>query len=193
MVRELVYIFGALWLLNPLWHACSMPYDQLPKLGTAFFKVAHYLPRTSHLCAVRIREYTAADLDALQRLHARQGLGYAFPELSHPLFLTKLVVDHHSTTQGDAARSAGIVMAALLHLTAEAYLLVDPDAGTPLERWQWLLALHEAVRADARRRGLDDVQAFVPPQVERAFGRRLRRLGWRRDPWAPYCIAIRES
>jgi hypothetical protein len=76
-----------------------------------------------------------------------------------------------------------IAMAVLLRLTAEAYLLHDPAAGTPRERWQHFLALHAAARASAAARGLDDVQAFLPPRVARAFGRRLARLGWTQDPW----------
>ncbi len=74
-------------------------------------------------------------------------------------------------------------MAVLLRLTAEAYLLHDPAAGTPRLRWQRFLALHDAARSSAAARGLDDVQAFLPPRVSRAFGRRLSRLGWTRDPW----------
>ena len=76
-----------------------------------------------------------------------------------------------------------IVMAVLLRLTAETYLLHDPDAGTPRQRWQQLLALHEAARRTAIAKGLDDVQAFLPPRIARAFGRRLARLGWTQDPW----------
>jgi hypothetical protein len=76
-----------------------------------------------------------------------------------------------------------IAMAVLLRLTAEAYLLHDPAAGTPRQRWQRLLALHAAARSSAAGRGLDDVQAFLPPRVARAFSRRLARLGWMHDPW----------
>ena len=74
-------------------------------------------------------------------------------------------------------------MAALLRLTAETYLLHDPSAGTPRSRWLNFLALHEAALAGAAALGLDDAQAFLPPRIARAFGRRLERLGWRRDPW----------
>lgn len=81
-----------------------------------------------------------------------------------------------------------ILGAALLRLTAEAYLLLDPRFGTPRERWQWLLALHEAARRDAWHRGLEDVHAWLPPPIAQKFGRRLERLGWRRDDsWTPYC------
>jgi hypothetical protein len=83
-----------------------------------------------------------------------------------------------------AGKSSRIAMAVMLRLTAEAYLLHDPAAGTPRLRWQRFLALHQAARETAAARGLDDVQAFLPPRVARAFGRRLSRLGWARDPWA---------
>lgn len=86
-------------------------------------------------------------------------------------------------TQQPHSNPPRIVVAVLLRLTAEAYLLHDASAGTPRQRWQNLLALHEAARRDAAARGLDDVQAFLPPRVARAFGRRLARLGWRQDPW----------
>jgi hypothetical protein len=86
--------------------------------------------------------------------------------------------------------SSRIVMAAFLRLTAEAYLLHDASAGTARQRWQNLLALHEAVRCDAAARGLDDVQAFLPPRVARSFGRRLARLGWRPDPWPCFTKVI---
>ena len=74
-------------------------------------------------------------------------------------------------------------MAILQRLTAETYLLHDPGAGAPRQRWQRFLALHDAARRDAAARGLDDVQAFLPPRIARAFGRRLAQLGWIRDPW----------
>ena len=94
---------------------------------------------------------------------------------------------------GTVAKSSGRILgAALLRLTAEAYLLLDPRAGTPRERWQWLLALHEAARRDAWQRGLEDVHAWLPPPIAQKFGRRLERLGWRRDDaWTPYCTRLR--
>src|SRR5579863_8702718 len=93
---------------------------------------------------------------------------------------------HRNSLPGEStsASSRRITMAVLLRLTAETYLLHDPAAGTPRLRWQRFLALHEAARHSAADRGLDDVQAFLPPRVARAFGRRLARLGWTHDPWS---------
>jgi hypothetical protein len=153
---------------------------------------------------MNIREYTSADFNALRRMHAAQDFGYPLPDLDSPLFLSKLVLedesDDPSNENGQAqgreeaprnsppesstiASPCRVVMAVLLRLTAETYLLHDPSAGTPKLRWQRFLALHEAARKSAAARGLDDVQAFLPPRVARSFGRRLARLGWTRDPW----------
>jgi len=130
---------------------------------------------------MHIRAYEERDLEKLRAIHARQGFGYAFPDLSNPLFLTKLVL-------GREEGGKGIVGAALLRLTAEAYLLLDPDEGTPRERWQCLLGLHEATRRDALARGLEDVHAWLPPEIAAKFGKRLTKLGWMRDDaWTPYC------
>jgi hypothetical protein len=125
---------------------------------------------------MRVRAYTDADLEALRAMHAAQGFGYVFPDLSESLFLVRSIVEEDGRPR----------MAAFLRLTTEAYLLADPNEGSPRQRWRWLLALHESVRQEAAARGLTDVQAFLPPRVARAFGRRLGSLGWRCDPWTCY-------
>ena len=143
--------------------------------------------------SVRIREYIPSDLDALRRMHAAQGFGYPLPDLESPLFLSKLVLEddgegidsgrEEANPNSSRASSSRVTMAILQRLTAETYLLHDSAAGTPRSRWQSFLALHDAARSAAVARGLDDVQAFLPPPIARAFGRRLARLGWTRDPW----------
>ena len=151
-----------------------------------------------------VREYREADVAQLRAIHAAQGFDYALPDLRNPLFVTKLVMtsggpasavvaQHAAPLQGDSTQSSAmqddaIVGAALLRLTAEAYLLLDPRAGTPRQRWQWLLALHAAAERDAWQRGLEDVHAWLPPPIATKFGKRLARLGWLRDDaWTPYC------
>lgn len=132
-----------------------------------------------------IREYTEADLEALRRMHARQGFDYPFPDIADPLFVSKLVVED------EAGRA---VMAAAARVTSEMYLLADPEAGTPRERYARLAALHEAGEQDLLARGLEDAHAWLPPRIAKRFGRRLESLGWIRDDrWTPYCKRLNEK
>lgn len=148
---------------------------------------------------MQIREYHESDLAALRAIHAAQGFDYPLPNLCNPLFVTKLVLTNGDTGQPEENRhwEAGatrIVGAALLRLTAEAYLLLDPNVGTPRERWQCLLALHAAAERDAWQRGLEDVHAWLPPPIAKKFGKRIERLGWLRDDaWTPFCKKLEEK
>jgi hypothetical protein len=148
---------------------------------------------------MQIREYHEGDLAALRAIHAAQGFDYPLPDLRNPLFVTKLVLanaDDAQQTEGCQleAGATKILGAAFLRLTAEAYLLLDPRAGTPRERWQWLLDLHAAAERDAWRRGLEDVHAWLPPPIAQKFGKRIQRLGWLRDDtWTPYCKKLQCS
>ncbi|MGC0771567.1 MAG: hypothetical protein WB543_01425 [Candidatus Acidiferrum sp.] len=140
---------------------------------------------------MQVREYRESDLNALRAIHAAQGFQYPLPDLSNPLFVTKLILsdaDKENEGEENAVPQEKIIGAALLRLTAEAYLLLDPKAGTPRQRWQLLLQLHAATERDAWRRGLEDVHAWLPPPIARKFGKRIETLGWRRDDsWTPYC------
>ena len=132
-----------------------------------------------------IRPYTESDVDALRRMHAAQGFDYPFPNLDDPIFVSKLVVED------DAGRA---VMASLARLTCEIYLLADPGAGKPRDRFSRLLALHAAGERDLLARGLDDAHAWLPPRVAHRFGRRLEALGWIPDnQWTPYCFRFAGS
>jgi len=140
---------------------------------------------------MRVREYNDADLGALVAMHRAQGFDYALPDLADPIFVSKLVLEDGDS--GGAGNDASkIVMASLARLTCEMYLLVDPDAGTPRERYARLLELQRAGAADLRARGLDDAHAWLPPQIAKRFGCRLEGLGWiRDDAWTPYCKRLR--
>ncbi|MGC1482349.1 MAG: hypothetical protein WA789_01030 [Candidatus Acidiferrum sp.] len=142
---------------------------------------------------MQVREYRESDLAALRAIHAAQGFEYPLPDLSNPLFVTKLILSETQADEGSGVDDTKppqekIIGAALLRLTVEAYLLLDPKAGTPRDRWQWLLHLHAATERDAWQRGLEDVHAWLPPPIAHKFGKRITQLGWNRDDtWTPYC------
>ena len=140
---------------------------------------------------MRVREYNEGDIGALVAMHRAQGFDYALPDFADPIFVSKLVLEDRDS--GGARNGASkIVMASLARLTCEMYLLVDPHAGTPRERYARLLELQRAGANDLRARGLDDAHAWLPPPIAKRFGRRLEGLGWiRDDAWTPYCRRLR--
>ncbi len=132
-----------------------------------------------------VREYKPEDLREVVEMFQAQGFEYDFPDLGDPIFVSKLVAENG---QGKPA------MCFAARLTAESYLLLDPRAGTPQQRWDTFLTLHRLVEQDLARKGLDDLHAWLPPgkRMER-FGRRLETLGWVRDNrWVPYCLYLRQ-
>jgi hypothetical protein len=131
-----------------------------------------------------IRPYSEQDLSRIQAIHRRQGLAYELPDLDDPIFFSKTVLEH----EGE------VIMAVAARMTAEVYLLVDPEAGTPAERWVRFQKLHRAVETDVLRHGLDDAHCWLPPELSKSFAKRLARLGWvRDDKWTPFCKYLVEE
>lgn len=124
-----------------------------------------------------IRLYRPEDRAHLERLHQAQGFEYEFPDVEDQLFFIKMVTE----------KDGQIVNAAVAHLTAEMYFLADPKAGEPEERFANFVALHESFCETAfRQGGLSDLHAWLPPEIAKPFGRRLKRLGWKRPLWTSY-------
>ena len=130
---------------------------------------------------MKIRPYQSGDTQALERIFKKQGFEYQRPDLGDPSFLSKLIGEQNGVAS----------VAILARLTAEAYFLIDPDFGTPLEKWEAFKELHEAARLDCYARGLDDIYCYLPPVIERPFGRRLLRLGWERNKWMSFNRLLR--
>jgi hypothetical protein len=114
-----------------------------------------------------IRDFLPEDVEGLRKMHARQGIDYAFPDLSDPLFFVKKVKVHEGR----------IVAAGVLKLCAETMLFLDP-AGRPRNKMDAMRQLQTAVLEEARARGLDEIHAAV---AEIGFDKRLAQLGWEKD------------
>ncbi len=130
---------------------------------------------------MKLRAYQPGDLEACKALHAQQGFAYPFPNLDSPLFMIKLV--------GEA--DGRVVQAAFAHLTAEIYFLQDPKWRTPQERLLAFLCMQEVGKSLAYKPGgLEDLHAFVPPQIEKPFGKRLSAHGWQKVSWPCFVTEV---
>ena len=126
---------------------------------------------------MEIREYTDRDFYTIQEIHRASGLPVnCLPDFANPLFLVKRVVENGS----------GIMVCGAIKLTGELYVLVDHSKGDPESRWEALKALTASGLLEASRMGIDDVTAFVPPEIEKSFAKRLLELQFVRSPWPSY-------
>lgn len=86
-----------------------------------------------------------------------------------------------------------ITDAAFLRRTAEAYWIFDPEVSTRKDRLGKLLILQKELLLPAQRAGLEDIHAWLPPEVEhdRRAARTMIRLGWRKALWGCYGREVR--
>lgn len=80
----------------------------------------------------------------------------------------------------------GISHAMFLRKTAECYWLFDP-AESKRERLGRFMVMQKEMIVAAKRVGLDDVHAWIPPDVlDTKLHRTFLRLGWFKPEWASY-------
>jgi len=131
---------------------------------------------------MRIREFTLKDIPDMRRIHAESGLPQnCLPDFESPLFVVKKVAENGS----------GPAIGGFLKLNGEIFLLLDHSKGTPESRWEALEELTGEGLHEAYKVGLDHVTAWLPPEVEKQFGKRLESLGFQRSPWNSYTAILR--
>lgn len=121
------------------------------------------------------------DLERLRQMHAAMGFAYELPDPKNKNVVARFVTE-------EAGRAVAAVIG---RRTAEAYFLLDQEWGTPAQRYAAFLELHNRACETGALLGFEDVNVFLPPQVERSFGKRLLSLGWRTyeqgQEWRCYC------
>lgn len=155
-----------------------------------------------------IRPYIADDAEAVKTLHQAQGLAYELPDLEAPSMLDSIEAESPDLAKCLAARprirkrlndalrpfpvravveeEGQITHAVFLRKTSEAYWIFSP-AESKRERLGKLLAISRELVRPADRAGIEDVHAFIPPQViDVKLDRTLLNLGWVKPLWTCY-------
>lgn len=117
-----------------------------------------------------LRYYTRDDRKAFEGLvAAHPGLAHMDPD--HPTNpRTLLLFDDDKLT---AAMTA--------HATAEAFLVVNQQAGGPREKWGWIQTLIEAGLRECVEMGYGDIRISTPKQMEKYFNRLMALRGMHPD------------
>ena len=121
-----------------------------------------------------IRPYAESDFEAVKALHKTQGFAYELPDL------TKMLVSAVIQENGE------VTHAIFLRQTSEAYWIFNTKQNKR-ERLGRLLALSKELLGPAQRAGIQDVHAFLPPEiVTPSLHRTFLRLGWKKPLWTCY-------
>jgi hypothetical protein len=120
-----------------------------------------------------VRPYRLSDAEQIKQIHHDQALPYDTPAWEK--MLVSCVIE----------KDGKIEMAGFLRKTAESYLLVDPNNN--LRRRELLgrlLVLQREMIPVAKKNGLEDCHAWLPPQLA-DFGKVLTNpvMGWQPAPW----------
>lgn len=123
-----------------------------------------------------LRPMKTSDISALEAIAA--GNGYEYPEeLNHPHIEAVLVVED------DQGR---IIAAAAAKRITEQYFWAS-NVHSPIAKVNALQMLHDGMSEELRKLGYSETNCFLPPQVEKTFGNRLRKMfGWRPNWFSLY-------
>ena len=127
-----------------------------------------------------IRQLEEKDIEKLKETHKGLGADYRFPNLDEFLPIPAVV---------DETDSPIMVVASMP--TVELFLFADGQWETPGMRMEAFKLIHEYVRKDLNLRGIVEANAWIPPQISKSFGRRLRKMGWSQDREGWTCFSRR--
>lgn len=125
-----------------------------------------------------IRPYHPSDAPALAALGEISGFPYADPD--SPLIETCLVA---------IDENGGIVGAVAAERLVQLYFWRSPFLSPGATKLV-LLEVQKIMATELKKKGYNSCEAFLPPQLEKRFGRRLERtLGFVRN-WASWARSI---
>lgn len=122
-----------------------------------------------------IRDYRPEDREEILELWKKQGFEYDFPDLDKMIELIVIVID------------GKIRVAVGARPTVELYAWADNEWGTPGLRDDLMHKIYGPVRQALYDRGIQDGHSFLPPQICKAFGRRMKKkYRWIKSTWDCY-------
>lgn len=128
---------------------------------------------------MKTRKATPEDYETLKQIHEQSGLKFPMPDFESPMVeALEVVVDERGE----------IIMAAAAQRTVEVYLFSPAGQFHPMVKMEGIRLLHGAIRDTIAEKGYNEGFSFIPPQIERVFGRHLQKwFGWEKT-WPAYRI-----
>jgi hypothetical protein len=127
-----------------------------------------------------LRDLQETDLEEIKKIYTDMNFDYEFPDLNSPLFVVKKVL-----TNDDGK----IIGASVAKLQAELYLFLDQDSDVRV-KVSAMNELNEEMAKESWKLGLDQLLAWIPPEIEKKFSKRLKAMKWIRSPWQNWTLNL---
>ena len=129
---------------------------------------------------MRVRPMEERDIPAIKAIHAAAGYEYSFPAFD------SLSIEAADVVVGDDDVP---IMGAMAKRVVEVVLFCAPGGPVhPLVKMEAIKMLHDSIRDTIVPKGFYEANAFLPPQIERSYGRHLVKLfGWAKN-WTSFTI-----
>jgi hypothetical protein len=114
---------------------------------------------------MKMRNLVESDIPVLREMHRKGGLAYDFPDLRGSKTEAVVVVADENNEP---------VAAAVAERLIQVSLLLKEDEH-PAAKLHWVKLLHEGLASELSSKGYHEANCFIPPQLEKSFGRRLMR------------------
>jgi hypothetical protein len=144
---------------------------------------------------MQVRDLKYWDWPQIEHWHRQSEFGYPLPV--PPNFVE--LPDKSGFLPGEAFAAMKLVSdgerpvgAALARMTVEIYGFSDPEWGTPAMRLEMLRVLHQAIAAEMKKQRIRTAHAWLPPQIAKSFGRRLKKLFRWNEPAADWRCLVKD-
>lgn len=129
---------------------------------------------------MQVRGLQFKDIPAIRKMYEESGFAYDFPDFYDPMFEgASVVVDDNDNP----------IMMAAAERIVQLYLICD-KTGHPAARLHAIRLLHEDLRPKLAAKGYRSAEAFIPPQIEKTFSKRLAKtFNWTRN-WTSWCVKV---
>jgi len=120
-----------------------------------------------------IRQAVPEDYDQILEIYQKLGFDYNLPGF-----------ESFEDIQIICDESGKIQMCLAAKKEISYYLLMDPECNlNPFNKWEYLKMIINNSFETLKKKGFNMVFCWVPPELEKSFGKRLMKLGGKKFTW----------
>lgn len=125
---------------------------------------------------MNIRQAGPDDYESIKELYQKMAFDYTLPTMDEFVDIQVVVNENDK-----------IIMCLAARKEVNYYLLMDPECElNPFMKWEYFKKILSLSFDAIRKLGFHMCNAWLPPEIEKSFGRRLQKVGAKKAAWPCY-------